>query len=373
MIDTPSGAGDKAVCDSCEDAHRQLRAIDHYVPYISTVPVIAGQNVQIFVHEKAPAEGEMQEKVPILMVHGGVCHGQLAFDLPYKTYSWMSDLAHAGFDVFAMDMTGYGKSARPTMSDPYNVDPRQRSIILPEAAAHADAPYPFQLCTIQSECDEIDRVVDYIREIRGVDKVNLVGWSGGGARTGFYTSRRPSKVGKLVILAASNFVGNGPDEPPADMPAPGFPMVIQSRHIAEAERWNPFIRAEGQLEAGMQEIVWKACMDSDPLGASWGPGVMRAPTRTYWGWNNHAAAAIVAPTLIMVGEFDALLKANHELYAHLGATNKVFLNIACGSHFVVWEKQHGTVHKFCREWLVSGSCGGNIAGAFTADTNGHII
>ena len=29
---------------------------------------------------------------------------------PYQDYSWMAYLAHAGFDVFSMDMTGYGRS-----------------------------------------------------------------------------------------------------------------------------------------------------------------------------------------------------------------------------------------------------------------------
>ena len=35
----------------------------------------------------------------------------MAFDVPYQDYSWMAYLAEAGFDVFAMDITGIGRSA----------------------------------------------------------------------------------------------------------------------------------------------------------------------------------------------------------------------------------------------------------------------
>ena len=47
--------------------------------------------------------------------HGGrvVAEGtpaEVAFDVPERDYSWMAYLANAGFDVFAMDTTGYGRS-----------------------------------------------------------------------------------------------------------------------------------------------------------------------------------------------------------------------------------------------------------------------
>ena len=42
---------------------------------------------------------------------------EVAFDVPYQDYSWMAYLARAGYDVFSMDTTGYGRSTRlPAMS-----------------------------------------------------------------------------------------------------------------------------------------------------------------------------------------------------------------------------------------------------------------
>ena len=61
-----------------------------------------------------------------LFVHGAGTPAEVAFDVPYKDYSWMAYLAQAGFDVFSMDMTGYGRSTRPAaMNDPCNLSKEQ--------------------------------------------------------------------------------------------------------------------------------------------------------------------------------------------------------------------------------------------------------
>ena len=49
---------------------------------------------------------------------------------------------------------------------------------MPKPLAQPCSPsYPFQLTSLESDFDEIDRVVEYLRRVRNVDKVNLVGWS----------------------------------------------------------------------------------------------------------------------------------------------------------------------------------------------------
>jgi len=47
------------------------------------------------------------------MIQGSTTSAIPAFDLQFENYSWMDYLATAGFDVFAMDLTGYGLSPRP--------------------------------------------------------------------------------------------------------------------------------------------------------------------------------------------------------------------------------------------------------------------
>jgi len=346
----------------------RIAATDHRVPHVSTVPAIAGQGTAIFVREKRRADAPAGP--PVLMVHGGISHGTLAFDLPHATYSWMDDLARAGFTAYALDMTGYGRSARPMMDDPLNLPLAQRKEI--GLDSQAPAPYPFELVSSRSEWDEIDRVVEFIRARHGGGPINLLGWSGGGKRTGSYASLYPEKVARLVIFASSNYASDGPDAPPAQLPRPGFAMTIQSRLVAEEKRWNPYLRCPGQIAPEMKDVIWREMMASDPVGAGWGAGVMRAPVRSYWGWNRAAARRIAAPTLIMIGEFDALLPSNRALYGDLGIADKAMLEIDCGSHFMLWEMQHRVLHQAAREWLAAGTLLGKKQGLFGADAQGRI-
>ena len=135
----------------------------------------------------------------VLFVHGAGTPAEVAFDVPYADYSWMAYLAAAGFDVFSMDMTGYGRSTRPTvMNDVCNLSAEQQTAL---GGTPCQATHEAQLTTIASDWDDLDAVVDYIRALRDVPRVSLVGWSLGGPRAGGYASRNPGKVAKLVLLA----------------------------------------------------------------------------------------------------------------------------------------------------------------------------
>lgn len=360
-------------------ADEPVQTIDRLVAHVSTVPAIAGKPIDLFVREKVPvsivesAEGRAPAGKVVLMVHGGYSPATLAFDVPYRNYSWMDYLARRGFDVFAMDMTGYGRSGHPMMDDPCNLEPRYQTALVPRnLAAPCGAKYPFELVSSDTETADIDRVVDFIRTLRGVDKIALLGWSGGGIRTGTYVSRHPEKVEKLVIFASSNYDRKMPSTPPETLPKAGAPMTIQNRRTGVDERWLGTSKCPATIERGMPEMIWNMNIDADPVGAGWGTGGLRAPTRTYWGWNAEAAGKIKVPTLVMVGEQDALMPRNKELFADLGAEQKTFLSIACGTHFMVWEQQSRVLHAASAEWLSSTKLKGAATGRFAADAQGAI-
>src|SRR5262249_14869800 len=138
-----------------------------------------------------------------LFIHGAGTPAEVSFDVPHADYSWMAYLAHAGFDVFSMDMTGYGRSTRPAaMNDPCNLTSVQQALFIPFLIAKpCDASYSRQMTTLASDWHDIDVVVDHIRALRRVDKLNLLAWSRGGPRAGGYTAQHPEKVAKLVLLA----------------------------------------------------------------------------------------------------------------------------------------------------------------------------
>ncbi|HMJ85605.1 MAG TPA: alpha/beta fold hydrolase, partial [Vicinamibacterales bacterium] len=139
------------------DDGQRLLSIDHYVSIASTVPAIAGQKAQLYVRERVLAgaalrEAPVSDRV-VLFVHGAGTPAEVAFDVPYQDYSWMAYLARAGFDVFAMDTTGYGRSTRPApMNDPCNLAKDRQAPYVKAACAPS---YPHQLTTIASDWDDI--------------------------------------------------------------------------------------------------------------------------------------------------------------------------------------------------------------------------
>jgi pimeloyl-ACP methyl ester carboxylesterase len=349
---------------SGDDGDRVL-TIDHYVRVKSTVPAIAGQEVPIYVRERVLAGAALRgapagDRVA-LFVHGAGTPAEVAFDVPQPDYSWMAFLAHAGFDVFAMDTTGYGRSFRPAaMNDPCNLAKDRQA---PFVKAPCAPSYAHAMTTIASDWNDIDAVVDYVRALRRVDRVSLLAWSLGGPRAGGYAAQHAEKVQKLVLLApACN--RNAAAAPPAKMPPDGVPMNTQSREEFYAN-WDRQAGCPAQYEPAVAESVWKEMLASDPIGATWGPGVRRAPQTATWGWNAAMAAKMQTPTLMIAGQHDKQVAPDRvrEFLADLAAPQKIFIDLACSSHNAMWEKNRLLMFRASLEWLTGGTVAGSKEGA----------
>ena len=105
-------------------------------------------------------------------------------------------------------------------------------------------------------------------------------------------------------------------------------------------------------------------LESDPVGATWGPGVRRAPVTASWGWNQAAVARTQIPTLMISGAHDKQVPSARvqELLADLGSARKVYIDLACSSHNAMWEKNHRLLFRASLEWLTAGSVNGNEQG-----------
>ena len=353
-------AGSFAV--SADDGERLL-SVDHYVMTKSIVPAIKGQPAEIYVHERAKAStvtrGTAADRV-VVFIHGAGTPAEVAFDVPYQDYSWMAHLARAGYDVFSMDTTGYGRSTRPApMNDPCNLAPEQQPGLAP---AHCEASYPYQLTTLESDWNDVGAVVDYVRALRHVDKVSLVAWSLGGPRSAGYAAQHPDKVAKLVLLApAYNRAASA--KPPGDIPLKGVAMNTQSRAEFDAN-WDRQVGCPDQYDPAASRSVWTNMLASDPVGATWGPGVRRAPVTTSWGWTADVVKKTAIPTLMVSGQHDKQVDQSRvrEMYEDLGAPQKVFIDLACSSHNAMWEKNHMLLFQASLEWLQKGTVNGTKAG-----------
>lgn len=347
-----------------QDDGQRILTVDHYVPNVSAVPAIEGQTAQIYVRERVkPAtiqRGAPSDARVVLFVHGAGTPAEVAFDVPYADYSWMAYLADAGFDVFAMDMTGYGRSTRPhPMNDVCNLSAEQQTALgRTPCAARQSA----QLTTIASDWDDIDAVVDYIRALRDTPRVSLVGWSLGGPRAGGYASRNPDKVAKLVLLAPA-YSREASQSPPAQTPAAGVAFNVQAR-ADFAANWERQVGCPNQYEPAAAAAVWSEMLASDPVGATWGQGVRRAPNTTVWGFGKAAVERMRTPTLMVAGIHDKQVVPERvrEYFADLGAENKVLLDLGCASHNAMWEANHLILFKASLEWLTAGTVQGMALG-----------
>ena len=94
----------------------------------------------------------------------------------------MDQLAVSGFDVYAVDVRGYGASTSPVgMGEA--VDPRTQPV------------------RIETAIRDLGRAIDHILEYRRLDQLNLVAMSWGGSVAGAYTAKNNGKIKRLALIA----------------------------------------------------------------------------------------------------------------------------------------------------------------------------
>jgi pimeloyl-ACP methyl ester carboxylesterase len=327
-------------------------AIDHSVPHLSTERANKGSRVSLFVRER---RGTPLGPV-VLLVHGRSAAAVPSFDLEYRDYSWMVYLADAGFDVFAMDLQGYGSSSKPpVMDDPCNTSADNQAKYLVPNPLPAPCPprYPHSFGSFATDWDEIDTVVEFIRSIRGdrALKVNLVGWSRGAMRVIGYAALRPDNIERIVALAPTQF--------PPLATVPSYPLRITDKRDFFVD-WDRQIDSKGcpeQVDPSIRQALWNSTIALDKLGKGWGAsGVRRSPAFSAVGWTTDLPGRVRAPTLVIRGALDdqAPEGRTRALYEALGGP-KAYVTVSCGSHELVYEKQHTKLLQASAEWLRSGT------------------
>ena len=139
--------------------------------------------IQVYVRNKHPAGvSQFESSKVVLYVHGATYPSETAFDLRLDGVSWMEYIAQRGYDVYLVNMRGYSRSTKPPeMSEPPEKNPPPGRV--------------------DQGVRDVAAAVEFIRKRRGVDKVNLIGWSWGTSVMGKYTTLNNDKVEKLVLYA----------------------------------------------------------------------------------------------------------------------------------------------------------------------------
>ena len=139
--------------------------------------------IEIYVRNKRPADmTTYRPERTVLFVHGATYPAHTLFDLKLDDLSPMEYIAARGYDVYLLDIRGYGKSTRPK-----------------EMADKPDANGP--IVRGDTAVKDIGTVVDFIRARRGIPRLNLFGWSWGTTLMSTSTTQNPNKVERLVLYA----------------------------------------------------------------------------------------------------------------------------------------------------------------------------
>ncbi len=339
---------------------------EHYVPVQSSAPSMPGEFAQLYLRERLSDAvlSEDGKGQVVLFIHGAGTPAEVAFDVPHTDYSWMGYLARHGFSTYAMDMTGYGRSTRPSvMNDRCNLSAPQQEELFGAVCAPS---FGSAATTMASDWDDIDAVVDFLRSKHGVARVHLVGWSQGGPRAAGYAFKQPDKVANLVLLApAYNREAAATAE---QAPIAGAAMTKQSRSDFFSG-WELQTGCEQQVDTTVAELIWQDMLSSDPVGATWGDGVRRAPRTPTFGWTQQEVAATQAPVLTVIGLLDSQVQPERvrHFHADLGTSNKVLLELPCASHNAMWEKDAQLLFDASRQWLLDTSWQGQRSGTFVLE------
>lgn len=314
----------------------------------------AEPGIQLYVRNKHPAD---MAQVPggrvLLYVHGATLPSEATFDLALDGLSWMDYIAGQGWDVYLMDVRGYGRSTR-----------------LPEFAPAGATRAP--IVRTDAKVQDVGAVVDFIRTRRGVDRISLLGWSWGTVVTGAYASTHGDEIGSLVLYAPVWCAGPCDFDPEQ---AQGLAAAHAQNQETAAVVVQTMAQARRRIRAGVPERqldalmppawfeAWSAAtLASDPVGAQQDPPVLRTPAGVsqdggdYWdaGKSYYDPTAITAPTLAVVGEWDAVTPPDgaRALYEALAnSRQRRFVEIEEGTHALLLEKNRMALFEAVQRFL----------------------
>ncbi|PZW42177.1 alpha-beta hydrolase superfamily lysophospholipase [Humitalea rosea] len=300
--------------------------------------------IELYLRNKRPeAATAARPDRTILICHGATYPAHTAFDLRLGGLSWMDYMAGRGFDVWCVDLRGYGRSTRPPeMNQPPEANPplvRGDDAVADIAAAAA-----------------------YIREKRGVPKIVHIGWSWGTSLQARFATEHPELVERLVLYAPQWLRTQ-----PSLVAAPEGPIAAY-RSVTRAQaraRWMtgvPEAKRASLIPAGWFEHWADSTFATDPEGNRKVPQELRAPngvlqdSREFWlaGKPYYDPAKLTMPVLLTVAEWDR--DTPPELAVTLfplltASPGKRLVMLAEGTHSIVMERNRGALFQTVQVFL----------------------
>ena len=282
-----------------------------------------GETINLAMYRKrlgAPVPGEAAKPV-LLFVHGSSPAALASFDLNVPgsaDYSLMNVFARFGYDCWAFDHEGYGRSTRTD--------------------GNSD---------IASGVADLAVATDLIREETGSARVHMLGESSGALRAGAFAMEHAERVGRLV-LEAFTYTGEG---------SPTLGKRAEQLEFYRTHNRRP--RPREMLESiftrdkpgTTDPAVMRAFVDQEMINGD------TVPTGTYLDMTSRLPvvdpARVLCPVLLITGEFDGIssLADLQNFYAKLPNADRQLSIIAGAAHTISMSKVHAAFNHVVQAFL----------------------
>jgi pimeloyl-ACP methyl ester carboxylesterase len=294
--------------------------------------------LKVFLRNKCPDGGGRT----LLLVHGATYPSTAVADYPVEGVSAMDWLAANGFDVWCIDLLGYGKADRPPEMD----DP-----------AEANPP----LVDTNEAVADVRRAIEFICEERNITELGLLGYSWGTAICGQVATEVPGRVDRLALVGAL-WLKAGSVQIQTDGAIGAYRTVTPQD---TTDRWTVYFddaKKAAVCPESRREQWGRAAVATDPGSVDHDPPRLRSPAGVvkdvvdYWlqGKPTYDPGKIKAPTLVIVGEWDqeTTTEQGWEVFSRLtSAAEKRYVVVGQSSHTIWLEDNRHQLYGSLAEFL----------------------
>jgi len=303
----------------------------------------AGVNLHLRRKRLTHVEKFPSERTLVLMHGATFCSGSL-FDAPVGGASFLDQLALNGFDVYAVDVRGYGASTKP-----------------PEVAGALDpSTLPVR---IETAIRDLGKAIDHILEYRGLGQLSLVAMSWGGTVAGAYTAKNNDKIKGLALIAPL-WLRETPGRIDQGGDLPAYREVDLWKYKESWRAAAPGDQRDALIPPGWFEAWAETTLEIGPRGSA--PNTLLAPSgavqdiREYWAAGSpfYDPGEIRVPVLLIHAEWDedVTFDTTRDFFRRLtAAPYRRWIEIGQGTHMVILEKNRwqavNSIIEFLREDL----------------------